>query len=107
MLADIQHQLKSREFIPVQVRQKAIPNSGKIRHVGIPTTADRIVQAALKLVLEPIFEADFKPSAYGFGDAGHRTPSLRFTSWEHPPVTTSGCSRLTSKRASTKSTTRP
>ena len=66
MLADIQHQLKSREFIPVQVRQKAIPKvSGKIRHLGIPTTADRIVQAALKLVLEPIFEADFKPSSYG------------------------------------------
>ncbi len=48
-------------------REKAIPKaSGKIRRLGIPTTRDRIVQAALKLVLEPIFEADFKPCSYGF-----------------------------------------
>jgi RNA-directed DNA polymerase len=40
--------------------------SGKIRSLGIPTVADRIVQAALKLVLEPIFEADFEPVSYGF-----------------------------------------
>ncbi len=67
MLADIHRQLKVRAFTPVQVRQKAIPKpSGKIRHLGIPTTADRVVQASLKLVLEPIFEADFKPSSYGF-----------------------------------------
>jgi RNA-directed DNA polymerase len=49
------------------VREKAIPKaSGKVRRLGIPTTADRVVQAALKLVLEPIFEADFKPCSYGF-----------------------------------------
>ena len=40
--------------------------SGKLRRLGIPTAADRVVQAALKLVLEPIFEADFKPCSYGF-----------------------------------------
>jgi RNA-directed DNA polymerase len=40
--------------------------SGKLRRLGIPTTRDRIVQASLKLVLEPIFEADFKPCSYGF-----------------------------------------
>ena len=39
---------------------------GKLRRLGIPTARDRIVQAALKLVLEPIFEADFKPCSYGF-----------------------------------------
>lgn len=67
MLTDLQHQLKTREFTPVHVRQKAIPKaSGKIRRLGIPTTADRVVQASLKLVLEPIFEADFAPSSYGF-----------------------------------------
>ena len=40
--------------------------SGKLRSLGIPTIADRVVQAALKLVLEPIFEADFMPVSYGF-----------------------------------------
>ncbi|MHB1534210.1 MAG: group II intron reverse transcriptase/maturase, partial [Acidimicrobiales bacterium] len=52
---------------PQLVREKAIPKaSGKVRRLGIPTTADRVVQASLKLVLEPIFEADFKPCSYGF-----------------------------------------
>ena len=40
--------------------------NGKLRKLGIPTIADRVVQASLKLVLEPIFEADFKPCSYGF-----------------------------------------
>jgi RNA-directed DNA polymerase len=40
--------------------------SGKMRRLGIATVRDRVVQAALKLVLEPIFEADFRPSSYGF-----------------------------------------
>ena len=39
---------------------------GKVRKLGIPTVADRVVQASLKLVLEPIFEADFQPCSYGF-----------------------------------------
>ena len=44
-----------------------IPKTGgKFRRLGIPTARDRVVQAALKLVLEPIFEADFKPCSYGF-----------------------------------------
>jgi len=59
--------LKARRFTPMPVREKMIPKaSGKLRRLGIPTAADRIVQAALKLVLEPIFEADFKPCSYGF-----------------------------------------
>jgi RNA-directed DNA polymerase len=40
--------------------------NGKLRGLGIPTARDRTVQAALKLVLEPIFEAEFKPCSYGF-----------------------------------------
>ena len=59
--------LKSGEFRPVEVRRVMIPKAnGKLRKLGIPTIADRVVQASLKLVLEPIFEADFKPCSYGF-----------------------------------------
>ena len=60
-------EFKARRFTPQQVREKVIPKSGgKLRRLGIPTAADRVVQAALKPVLEPIFEADFKPCSNGF-----------------------------------------
>jgi RNA-directed DNA polymerase len=66
-LGGLRAELKARRFTPTRVREKAIPKaSGKLRRLGIPTAADRVVQAALKLVLEPIFEADFKPCSYGF-----------------------------------------
>ena len=66
-LRDLRDQLRSRTFQPVPVRQVMIPKaSGKLRKLGIPTVADRVVQAALKLVLEPIFEADFQSCSYGF-----------------------------------------
>ena len=66
-LEQIRDLLKSGEFRPVPVRQVMIPKkSGKLRKLGIPTVADRVVQAALKLALEPIFEADFQPCSYGF-----------------------------------------
>ena len=66
-LGQIRDSLKSGGFRPVEVRQVMIPKaSGKLRKLGIPTIADRVVQASLKLVLEPIFEADFKPCSYGF-----------------------------------------
>ena len=67
LLGQLRDDLKAGRFVPRPVREKAIPKAaGKVRRLGIPTTLDRIVQASLKLVLEPIFEADFKPSSYGF-----------------------------------------
>jgi RNA-directed DNA polymerase len=67
MLAELREELKARQFTPVAVRETMIPKAnGKTRRLGIPTATDRVVQAALKLVLEPIFEADFAPSSYGF-----------------------------------------
>lgn len=63
----LQQELKSRRYAPTRVREKVIPKTaGKIRRLGIPTAADRVVQASLKLVMEPIFEAEFKPCSYGF-----------------------------------------
>jgi RNA-directed DNA polymerase len=68
-LEDLQRALKAGEFCPLPVRERVIPKpggSGKVRRLGIPVIADRVVQAALKLVLEPIFEAGFMPVSYGF-----------------------------------------
>ena len=68
-LDGIREALKSGEYRPVEVRQVMIPkvgSSGKLRKLGIPTVADRVVQTALKAVLEPIFEVDFLPCSYGF-----------------------------------------
>ena len=67
LLAGLRDDLKARRFTPQRVREKLIPKAnGKLRRLGIPTATDRCVQASLKLVLEPIFEADFKPCSYGF-----------------------------------------
>ena len=63
-LSDAREQLKTRTFAPLPVRERMIPKPGKrgqFRRLGIPTAMDRLVQACLVLVLEPIFEADFKP----------------------------------------------
>jgi RNA-directed DNA polymerase len=68
-LDDLRAALKDGSFRPLPVRERKIPKpggSGKLRKLGIPAIADRVVQAALKLVLEPIFEAGFLPVSYGF-----------------------------------------
>jgi RNA-directed DNA polymerase len=67
-LDELRQSLRERTYTPLPVREHAIPKrgSGKVRKLGIPALADRIVQMALVLVLEPIFEADFTPTSYGF-----------------------------------------
>ena len=67
-LPDLREDLKARQFAPLPVRERMIPKARQreAATAGHPDRADRIVQAALKLVLEPIFEADFKPCSYGF-----------------------------------------
>jgi RNA-directed DNA polymerase len=66
-LEDLRTQVRERTFRPLPVRQRKIPKAnGKLRSLGIPTVADRVVQACLKLVLEPILEAGFSSSSYGF-----------------------------------------
>jgi RNA-directed DNA polymerase len=66
-LAQLRADLKAGVFVPLPVRERMIPKAGgRLRRLGIPTVRDRVVQAALKLVLEPVFEADFQPFSYGF-----------------------------------------
>jgi RNA-directed DNA polymerase len=67
LLGDLRAELRAETFRALPVRERMIPKSGgRLRRLGIPTVRDGIVQAALKLVLEPIFEQDFKPCSYGF-----------------------------------------
>ena len=66
-LSELRDDLKVRRFQPAPVREVMIPKpGGKRRRLGIATVRDRVVQAALKTVLEPIFEAEFQPCSYGF-----------------------------------------
>ncbi len=66
-LQQIREELLSRTYRPMRVRKKEIPKEGgKVRILSIPTIRDRVVQGALKLILEPIFEAQFQPGSYGY-----------------------------------------
>lgn len=66
-LAELQKALKSKTYIPDPVKRVMIPKGdGTGRPLGIPTIRDRVAQMAVKLVIEPIFEADFCDTSYGF-----------------------------------------
>jgi RNA-directed DNA polymerase len=67
-LGRLRAEVKDRSFRPLPTRERMIPKPGtaKRRRLGISAVRDRVVQASLKLVLEPIFEADFLPCSYGF-----------------------------------------
>jgi RNA-directed DNA polymerase len=66
-LAELRDKLVSRTYRPLRNRRVEIPkDGGKIRVLGVPTIRDRVVQGALKLILEPIFEADFHDGSYGY-----------------------------------------
>ncbi len=63
----IRDELTTRTYVPLRSRRTEIPkDGGKVRVLSIPAIRDRVVQGALKLILEPIFEADFQPGSYGY-----------------------------------------
>src|SRR6266851_2373630 len=67
-LRQIRDELVKHTYQPMPVRKKEIPKDGitKVRVLSIPAIRDRVVQGAIKLILEPIFEADFQPGSYGY-----------------------------------------
>ena len=67
-LRQIRDELVTHTYRPMPARKKEIPKDGgkKVRVLSIPAIRDRVVQGALKLILEPIFEADFQPGSYGY-----------------------------------------
>jgi RNA-directed DNA polymerase len=67
-LRQIREELVTNTYRPMRARKKEIPKDGgtKVRVLSIPSIRDRVVQGALKLILEPIFEADFQSGSYGY-----------------------------------------
>jgi RNA-directed DNA polymerase len=65
-LTELHEQVKDGSYRPAPVKRVEIPKGdGKTRPLGIPTVKDRVVQTALKLAIEPVFEAQFRPGSYG------------------------------------------
>jgi RNA-directed DNA polymerase len=66
-IEQIRGELINRTYVPLRSRRQEIPkDGGKFRTLSIPAIRDRVVQGALKLIMEPIFEADFQPGSYGY-----------------------------------------
>jgi len=77
MLQDLQDALRAGTYHPSPVRRLGIPKpDGGVRPLGIPTVMDRVAQQAAKLVLEPVFEADFSDSSYGYRPKRSATQAL-------------------------------
>ena len=77
-LAELEQALKAEECQPEPIKRVEIPKAGgKMRPLGIPAVKDRIVQTALKLVIEPIFEREFEESSYGFRPQRSAKDALR------------------------------
>src|SRR6202790_3554054 len=67
LLEQLRDELIGRTYQPLRARKKEIPkDGGKVRVLSIPAIRDRVVQGAVKLILEPIFEADFQPGSFGY-----------------------------------------
>lgn len=66
-LSELQNELITETYHPLRNREREIPKgNGQVRVLSIPAIRDRVVQGALKLIVEPIFEADFQPGSYGY-----------------------------------------
>ncbi|MHB8510055.1 MAG: reverse transcriptase domain-containing protein [Candidatus Dormibacteria bacterium] len=85
LLLELQQELRAGSYIPAPARRQEIPKpGGGLRPLGIPTVRDRIAQAAAKLLLEPIFEADFMPSSYGYRPGRSATDAMEHIRKEFP-----------------------
>lgn len=96
-LEEVRKQLRDGMYAPQPVRQRLIPKPGKpgkYRPLGIPTLTDRLVQMALKNVLEPIFEADFYPTSYGFRRGRSTMDALRTIQYRLNPTHLGGESKI-------------
>jgi RNA-directed DNA polymerase len=77
-LGQLREELVERRYRPQRLRRVEIPkDGGKMRQLSIPSIRDRVVQGALKLILEPIFEADFQPGSYGYRPKKSAHPAIR------------------------------